>query len=306
MLLLESYLVGVLVTLSSWYAIYTWKRRRLYRMARKIPGPTGLPFVGEALSVLGGDHKKAFRNLTSLAKDFETPSKIWYGPYCAIILDNAKDLRVVLNSQKCLNKSEVYKFVGLNKGLVVADEDLWRSHRKLLDPSFNVNVLHSFISTFNRKSEVLIKQLEKRVNQPEADIFTQIAGCTLETLLLTMMNVDNDIQTDADNNKYLKDFEIGSKVMNDRLFKIWLHFKPIFRFSYLYPLYEKHLKNGMFAIANDILKEIETKKSTYVSHTKHKVFIDQLLSAKDRLKEDEIIDEINTLIAAVSYLSNYQ
>lgn len=95
-------------------------------MASKIPGPRGLPFFGEALSVVGSDHSKAFRSLTNLAKDYETPSKIWYGPYCAIILDNPKDLQIVLNSAKFNDKAEVYKFIGLQKGLIVAGGKSWK------------------------------------------------------------------------------------------------------------------------------------------------------------------------------------
>lgn len=177
-------------------------------MAKKIPGPKGLPFFGEALSVLGDDHSKAFRSLTGLAKDYDTPAKIWFGPYCAIILDNPNDLQIVLNSQKSIDKSEVYKFIDLKKGLLVAGGNIWKSHRKLLDPSFKVTVLQSLIPIFNEKAKILTRELQKRVKSEEFNCYNQVSACTLETLLLTMFGIERDIQSNAETNKYLQVFQI--------------------------------------------------------------------------------------------------
>lgn len=254
-MLLQSYLIGISTALLSFYLVYSWKRRRLYRMASKIPGPKGLPFFGEALSVFGNDHSKAFKSLTGLAKDYDTPSKIWYGPYCAVILDKPKDLQIVLNSSKCLDKAEVYKFVGITNGLLVSGGNLWRTHRKLLDPSFNVSALQSLLPTFNAKAKILVHQMKKRVSVKEFDCYTQISACTLESLLKTMFGIERDAQSNADSDKYLHDMDIGSKLLNDRLYKIWFHFQPLFRISDCYQRYMKYVINGMYAIGDEIIKE---------------------------------------------------
>lgn len=304
MLQLQSYLFGLLVILLARYGVYSWKRRRLYRMASKIPGPSGVPFFGEALSVLGSDHSKAFRSLTSLAKDYATPSRIWYGPYCAIILDNPKDLQIVLNSPKSLEKAEVYQFIGLLKGLVVADVNMWRVHRKILDPAFNMSVLKSFMPMFNDKMRILVREMRKISSQQEVDIFQQISACTLETLLLSSSGVERDIQSNASTNKYLHDVDVGTKVMNDRLFKVWLHVKPIYRLSNTYKLWQKYVQNGIFAIADEILKEVRAEGNGSDKSRQHKIVIDQLLDEGNSLTNEEIVDEINTLIGAVSETSS--
>jgi cytochrome P450 family 313 len=229
-------------------------------MAKGIPGPRGIPFFGEALSVIGDDHSKAFRSLTGLAKDYDTPARIWFGPYCAIILDNPKDLQIVLNSQKCIDKAEVYKFIELRKGLLVSGGDLWKSHRKLLDPSFNVTVLNSLLPAFNEKGKILIRELNKRVGGGDFDCYNQVSGCTLETLLLTMFRIERDVQSNAETNKYLQDMEIGTKLMNDKMFKVWYHFKPIFRLSDTYQKYKKFVLDGAFAIGGAILNEKSKEK----------------------------------------------
>lgn len=292
----------VMAALLSWYMMFKWKRRRMYKLVGEMPGPNGYPIIGSAMSVFGADNSAAFKSLTGIALSYTTPSRVWYGPYCIVVIDQAKDLQIVLNSPKCRDKSEVYKFVGLSKGLVVAGGDLWKSHRKLLDPSFHVNVLQSFMPVFNRKSKTLVCELGKRSNQPEEDVFLQVAACTLETLLETLFGVERDVQSNAQSNEYLRNFEKGTNVMNDRLFKVWLQFEPIsFLFAKHCHDYTKYLKNGMFAIAHEILKEKDQHRLVEDPQPKHRNFIDLLLGAKKPLDEEEIVDEINTMIGAVSY-----
>lgn len=97
------------------------------------------------------------------------------------------------------------------------------------------------------------------------------------------------------NNKYLHDLEQGTKAINDKVFKIWLHVKPFFRLSSTYDRYEKKVTNGIFAVAGEVLKEKRGK----LPKGKPKLFTDHLLSA-EHLQEDKIVDEIITLIGAVS------
>lgn len=57
MIVLNALLVGVFTALLAYYLIYRWKRRRLYELAAKIPGPVGLPLIGIAFELLGKDSK---------------------------------------------------------------------------------------------------------------------------------------------------------------------------------------------------------------------------------------------------------
>lgn len=91
---------------------------------------------------------------------------------------------------------------------------------------------------------------------------------------------------------------------------VFYHFEPLYRLSKLYKLEQKHFRNGMLKIADEVLDEQEKLRSKLSSqssdiyddgHSKRpKNFIDTLLDAKDRLDEDDMKDEINSTIAAVS------
>lgn len=57
----------------------------------------------------------------------------------------------------------------------------WRSHRKLIAPTFHLNVLKSFIDLFNANSRDVVNKLKK-----EAGVFDchdYMSECTVEILL---------------------------------------------------------------------------------------------------------------------------
>ena len=41
-----------------WFVYWRLSRRRMYELAAKLPGPTGLPFIGNALDLTGSSHSK--------------------------------------------------------------------------------------------------------------------------------------------------------------------------------------------------------------------------------------------------------
>lgn len=97
-----------------------WSRQRLYKLANIIPGPTGYPIVGSALSYIGqsGDHL-----LDSIGRTLEyygPLSKTWLGPVLVVNVSRAQHMKVILNSDCCLEKPYMYKFLNVELGLMVA------------------------------------------------------------------------------------------------------------------------------------------------------------------------------------------
>lgn len=108
----------------------------------------------------------------------------------------------------------------------------------------------------------------------------------------------------------------GAEILSQRIFKIWLHYKPLYMFTKLYRLEKEHVINGMMGIADDVIKEKNIQhslaskkvdennnenleKSTEINSSNPQIFIDQLFKLKDLFSQQEIKDEINTFIAAV-------
>lgn len=111
----------------------------------------------------------------------------------------------------------------------------------------------------------------------------------------------------------------GAEILSQRIFKIWLHYKPLYIFTKLYQLEKEHVINGIMGIADDVIKEKNIQssfasekvdennnehfeKSNEINSNEPQIFIDQLFKLKDLLSQQEIKDEINTIIAAVGLI----
>lgn len=208
MVVLQLLVVGLFTTLAAAYARFLWNRRRLYYLAAKLEGPRGLPFIGMGHKFIEGNCKKIFEFFITVTDGYKSPVGAWLGPELLIFADTPESLQIVLNSPKCLDKSPLYDRLLLTKGLVLAGGELWKNHRKILNPAFNLSVLQKLIPTFDEKSKIFVKNLETKVGQNQFDVFTYMSACSLETLLKGTMGVDRDIQTDPLNNHYMHHAEM--------------------------------------------------------------------------------------------------
>lgn len=96
-----------------------------------------------------------------------------------------------------------------------------------------------------------------------------------------------------------------------KITKIWLHIKPIYKFTDIYQLELKHVWNGMQKTANEVIEakkiELAEKSANEVKATneetefrKPQIFIDQLFKGQQVLSMEEISHEINVFILGVS------
>lgn len=92
--------------------------------------------------------------------------------------------------------------------------------------------------------------------------------------------------------------------------KLWCQIECIYKYTKTYKDEQKHVINGIFTIADQILEEktklldlkIDAQDSELDENFEFKtpqIFIDQLLKLRKILRMDEIKDEINTFIGAV-------
>lgn len=207
MLILHSLVFGFLICLVAFYGNFLWRRRRLYHLASKIPGPRGLPLIGMVHKFLNVEFDAYLYKFSSMAYGYSSICKFWLGPELVIFAADPHSLQIILNSQKCLDKSPLYDVLVLTKGLLVGSGQIWRTHRKILNPAFNISLLQQLIPLFDEKSKIFIRNLEREVDKKPFDVYGYMSACSLETLLKGTMEIDRDIQSDPFNNKYVYDIE---------------------------------------------------------------------------------------------------
>lgn len=58
----------------------------------------------------------------------------------------------------------------------------WRSHRKIIAPTFHLNILKSFVGIFNNNSKAVCERLSKEVGKT-FDVHDHLSGVTVDILL---------------------------------------------------------------------------------------------------------------------------
>lgn len=70
--------------------------------------------------------------------------------------------------------------------------DLWRRHRKLLNPAFSATKLNKFFPIVNLKARKLSNKLDEFVDQDPFNVFRLLSALTLESLLMTSFGLDRN------------------------------------------------------------------------------------------------------------------
>ena len=88
-----------------------------------------------------------------------------------------------------------------------------------------------------------------------------------------------------------------------RIFKFWLHYDFIYKRSAYYKIYSQHCNQSAFGYASEIIDKIRKEQKqdeNLLSDEKPKSFVKALMSKKYNLTDEEIADEIKTMLVAVS------
>lgn len=101
-----------------------------------------------------------------------------------VFLTEPSDVELILSSHVYIDKSPEYRFFKpwLGDGLLISSGPKWRAHRKLIAPTFHLNVLKSFIDLFNANSRNVVKKLAKE-ERKEFDCHDYMSEATVEILL---------------------------------------------------------------------------------------------------------------------------
>jgi hypothetical protein len=186
------------------YFTFLWKRRRLYKLASKLPSDNGIPFFGSLHKFIGIDHKMYLKQILRIFDETSGLSKIWFGHRLLLLTDSPKDVCIILNSPDCNRRPPFfYDAFIVRNGLVLSNDKIWESHRKVLNHSFSSTNLQQFVSIFTEKSKIYCKKLEDKVGTGEFNIYDFTAGCALETLMKSTLNYDYDFYE----SKYFEDLE---------------------------------------------------------------------------------------------------
>ncbi|CAK1551896.1 unnamed protein product [Leptosia nina] len=266
-----------------WYTYWRMSRRHLYELADKIAGPKGLPLIGNALEFTGGSDE-IFKRIVKRSEEFdESIIKVWIGPRLLVFLYDPRDVELILSSHVHIDKADEYKFFKpwLGDGLLISTGQKWRSHRKLIAPTFHLNVLKSFIDLFNANSRAVVDKLKRETGT--FDCHDYMSECTVEILLETAMGVSKSTQ-DRSGFEYAMAVMKMCDILHLRHTKIWLRPDVLFNFTQ----YAK-LQNKLLDIIHGLTKKvIKRKKEEFKSGNKPSPLVTEYVEPSESTKTTSV------------------
>ncbi|CCD61789.1 Cytochrome P450 [Caenorhabditis elegans] len=188
------------------FIVSFWKIMKNILKYRKyddlLPGPPAHPIFGNTKTFSNKTTEEIFQALRDLFSEAveKGQSLIRHrilGTFYVWPLDG-KTVSKILESTTELDKGGPYEFFNdwLGGGtLLEGYGERWRSHRKMLTPTFHFAKLEGYFEVFNTESRVVVDCLDKFAKSGETvDLFPFFKRCTLDTICKTAMGAKVDAQ----------------------------------------------------------------------------------------------------------------
>ena len=116
-------------------------------------------------------------------RDYGSIARFWITILPYVVLLEPDDVQTVLGSAKHTRKIFFYRLLDnfLGKGLITSDVDTWRTHRRVLQPAFHLQVLQQFVGSFAECADRLAGRLARHDGQ-ELDVTKFVNDAVYEIL----------------------------------------------------------------------------------------------------------------------------
>lgn len=162
------------------------------------------PFIGN-MNVLKAKNGSEFTmNAFKFVMKRDTPLKGNIGPAYFIALDRPEDVKIILMSPQCFDKPYEYSFLPLPLGIVTQRCKIffrknkwneiisfhilslagasWKPLRKLMNPTFNLKILQSFLPIFSERTRYFVSNIGNEKENTPFDVLPYTEMCTLDSI----------------------------------------------------------------------------------------------------------------------------
>jgi hypothetical protein len=235
-----TFFIGLLMGLA-----YCSRWRRYFQLGMKLPGPPGLPIIGNSLQFNSNDLSKAFQKYMETARSHGPIVRLWFGPVLVVALTDPDNIETVVKHDKIGSRGYLARKILeqiFRNGLICLDGEDWRRHRKIISASLQMNVLETFVEIFAKNSDILANKLKALADGITAhDVAPYLTRCSLDIIYQTCSRININVQTGNDEST-LNNFTFVITTIALRYLKPWLFFDWIFNASELGKKYNKAIQ----------------------------------------------------------------
>ncbi|XP_071631439.1 cytochrome P450 4g15-like isoform X2 [Temnothorax longispinosus] len=241
----------VAVLIAAYYYIET---SRAVRFIKKLPGPPSIPIIGHGLLPLTCPPELMVEKAIELYEKYGSTGGVYFGTKTVAFISDPRDIEIILSSSTHIDKSEEYKFFKpwLGDGLLITKGDKWRRHRKVIAPTFHMNILKTFVPLFYENSIDLVNRLRYKVGK-EFDCHDYLSAVTVDILTETAMGVKKE-KRQKTGYEYAMAVMKLSDIIHRRHYNILLRYDMLFKYSKLAKVQEKLLRI-VHTLTEHVIKE---------------------------------------------------
>jgi len=281
------------------------KKRHLYH----IPGPTPLPFFGNAL-MFTIPVEEFMKKIASLVEKYGPVLRIHLGTRSNALVCTPEAFEKILSSNKHITKGKDYRSLWpwLGTGLLTSTGEKWHSRRKMLTPAFHFRILESFLKVMNHQSSILCEEiLPPLAGEKEFDVFPIVTHCALDIICETAMGKSINAQQVSDTD-YVRAIYEASDLVFQRQRSPWLWNDWLFAISP--PGFRmRKVLNILHGFTNKVIAERKEEWMMLQGNTKEEdegvgqkkrhAFLDLLLDASEGgkvMSDMDIREEVDTFM----------
>ncbi|XP_057368149.1 cytochrome P450 4c3-like [Daphnia carinata] len=315
----------IAVLLAVWY--WSWSRSRFVRLINAIPGPKGLPFLGNLFDVNIGYDRIFHKVIFEWTQKYDGIFRLWLTHYSYVVISSPELIEPILScpiiGPKPKECDAIKDCVGDSLGFLGGEE--WKQRRRMIAPAFHNQILNGFIDTFNEKSVEFARCLDEAVEahkDVEFDIMPMMTRFALDILCETTMGRKSN--NEEKKKAYLENTMAIHRLNMERILKPWLQIKWIFKMSALGRLStyyiaaahafcneviedrrqflkEEKEKQANQSVDGDVVNNNIEQDSDLYSSRKRPAFLDTLLQASEEnpdFTDAQIRDEVSIFMIA--------
>ncbi|XP_033220656.1 cytochrome P450 4C1-like [Belonocnema kinseyi] len=302
MLTILAYIVVSLLSLL--FVIYHFLgNKELCQKISHIPGPIAFPLIGNAYLFMGNT-SYILQQISKLCNTYASPCRFIIGSKVAVLIHDPEHTKAVFLSPKAAEKIEFFDFIKpwLGNGLVSAPREVWRVHRKLIQPAFVPEIMQSFVTIFQKTSISLIDELTGKVNSLEFEVYPYLSFNAFRNICESSLGMSVKTKT-KEIEQFLEASERVMEVVTQRSFSPWIHSDIIFNVTNTSKVFYNTVKYLNSFTTNVIKKRrIDLKTESFRNpeeEKQKKPFLDLILEMADsenKFTEQEIREQVNTII----------
>ncbi|KAJ3656971.1 hypothetical protein Zmor_016008 [Zophobas morio] len=190
----------------------------------------------------------------------------------------------------------------MKHSLLTSKVSIWKEHRKMINPSFNLKILNSFHDTFVSYSTEMVKYLSDLEGVEQTNLLPVIWEKTLDAALATLTTVNP--QVIKERRRFITVTVKFEEILIQRFHTFWLLVDFFWKLSNLHKEHKEVCQIGHAFLENILLQEKKQYDSDDINDDtiQSKRFLTNLtkLNRTKQITHEEIMDETCLMLIASS------